>query len=665
MRRDEIPWPRLTQLALGLVLLGGAAMSLCFVVNLLLLDDLAGFLTKNELSFAHRRWFTASMLVAFALPSLASAPWLKEQPLALTSRTIASWGRRAAPLILLGLCAPLLLRSAFSGSTLTVLLWALVIGLLAAIFFTGFLDERDKARMPASPLARAESQSWVPFTLVLAASLALFVHFAVYSLMRHYRMESASYDLAIFDNMMWSLMHGEGFYSSPAYGPEGNHLARHATFAAPLLLPIYALYPHAETLLVIQAFLVAGTPVAIYFMVREIVGSAWVACALGLSYGLYAPIHGAVFFDFHFLTAAPVLIAWVFYLLHTDRTRSLVLVTALALAWREDIGAMLAGGGVLLFLSGVRRTRAFVFTLVCLLYFALVKFAFMPSLGEGATFSWIYKELWPEGERNFGGVLQTLLTNPTYGFETLIDPKKLVFILQLFVPLLFLPLRHRFAWVAGLPAAAFTLLATEYPPAYSISFQYSAYWGPALFLGTAVVLRDRFAEPGRRNALSGNAMAILLVTAITSVHFGSVFESPAFQTSFGGIRFDMNEKDREQLAEFRKLAALLPPDASLAATDTEAPHLSDRRFCHTLRYGYHDADFLFVKKSQIKHNKVAQQQFREALDSGEYGFFAAEGEFFLWKRGYSTERNDEGMRMMGLGRLQKSPKARELHPRAP
>jgi hypothetical protein len=331
----EIPWPRLTQLAVGLALLGGAAMSLCSVVNLLLRDDRVGFLTSNELSFAHRNRFTTAMLLAFALPTLACARWIRHQPLNVTSRAIGSWGQRAAPLILLGLAAPLLVRSAFSDSTLTVLLWALVLGLLAAIFFTGFLNQSRSSQMPASPFEHAEAQSWLPITLVLAASLALFVHFAMYSLMRHYRMESTSYDLAIFDNMMWSLMHGEGFYSSPTYGPEGNHLARHATFAAPLLLPIYAIYPHAETLLVIQALLVASTPVSIYFMARQIVGSAWVGCGLGLAYALYAPIHGAVFFDFHFLTAAPALIAWVFYLLYTDRTRSLLIMTALALAWAD------------------------------------------------------------------------------------------------------------------------------------------------------------------------------------------------------------------------------------------------------------------------------------------------------------------------------------------
>ena len=92
--------------------------------------------------------------------------------------------------------------------------------------------------------------------------------------------------------MMWSLIHGEGFQASPTLGPDGNHLARHTTFSAVLLAPFYALRQQADALLVIQAVMVGSTPIPIYLMARRILGSAWVACALGVSYALYAPVQG-------------------------------------------------------------------------------------------------------------------------------------------------------------------------------------------------------------------------------------------------------------------------------------------------------------------------------------------------------------------------------------
>jgi uncharacterized membrane protein len=291
----------------------------------------------------------------------------------------------------------------------------------------------------------------------------------------------------------------------------------------------------------------------------------------------------------------------------------LAIVTAVALAWREDVGAVLAGGGALFFLSGIHRSRAFAFSMICAVYFVVVKFLVIPFLGHSSIFSDVYKELWPEGQRNFGGVLQTLLTNPAYTFETLLDKNKLIFVLQLFVPVLFFPIRHRFAWgVALLPAAVFTLLATKYPPVYQISFQYTAYWGPSIFLATALVLRDRFTDRGRKSALGA--------------------------------------ADVQELAAFRRLAAMVPPDASIVATETEVPHLSNRRFCYTMRVGYYDAEYMLVKNSEIRGDRRGRSHFQHALDTGRYGFVKSDGPFSLWKRDHSTEGNEAAKRSLGLSR---------------
>jgi len=651
MKLREASWSEAIQLATGLALLGAAATSLCLCVNLWLLDDQTKFYTANKLSLLHRNWFTASMLVSFALPWLAVAPWLLNQPFASVSRGAFRWGHRAAPFIVLGLAAPLLNRAAYSKDPMTTLLWTLIVGLLAAVLLTGFFDHGRLPVKLSSPLERSKSRAWLPTAVVVAASFLLFVHFAVYSLMRHYQLSSQSHDLAIFDNMIWNLVHGEGFRASPTLGPEGTHLVRHATFGAVLLAPFYALRQHADTLLIIQALMVASTPIPIYMMARRELGSAWLACALGVSYAIYAPVHGAVFYDFHFLTTASPLVAWVFYLLHTERTLALSIMTAIALTWREDIGAILAGGGALVFLRGIHRTRTFVFIVVCVIYFVIITFVVMPSFGPGSgNFPWIYRELWPEKQHNFGGVLQTLLTNPTYAFQGAFDQSKDIFILQLFVPVLFFPVRHRYAWVAVFPAALFTLLATKYPPVYSVAFQYSAYWGPAMFLAVAVALRGRFAEQGKKGPLAANVIAILLVGLITSFHFGSVFESKAFRGGFGHLKYEWTEKDAKNLAAFRRLAAMVPPDASVVATENEVPHLSNRHNCFTMRIGHYNADYMLLKTSDLRSQKHEREHFKHALETGQYGFVDAAGPFTLWKRGHSTDRNAEGERLVGVPR---------------
>ena len=98
-------------------------------------------------------------------------------------------------------------------------------------------------------------------------------------------------------------------------------------------------------------------------------------------------------------------------------------------------------------------------------------------------------------------------------------------------------------------------------------------------------------------------------------------------------------------------------------TDPEAPHLSGRAYCYALRFGYQDADFLLVKKSRIRKYEGPRDQLQEALDTGHFGLPAVGGEFSLWKRGHSAERNATGRR---ASKLRPPPKKiPELHPTAP
>jgi uncharacterized membrane protein len=436
--------------------------------------------------------------------------------------------------------------------------------------------------------------------------------------------------------MMWHLTHGDWFASTPAFGPEGNHLHRHTTFGAPLLVPFYAIWPRAETLIILQAAFAASTPVPIYLLGRRLLGSPWLGFVFALCYAFYAPTHGAVFYDFHFLTMAAPLFAWVFFLLFTPYTRALFVMTALTLGWREDTGAVLAFGGLVVWLAGVHPRRTLKFVLICAAYFVLVKFVFMP-LGEShASFSGYYFKLKAPGSRGFWAVIETALTNPFYVFDEVFGEKRLLYILHLFVPLLFFPLRDRTTWIAFVPAAVFTLMASR-DPLYEIYFQYTAYWAPAAFLGLFLALRRHFLETGRHRALIANGGAILLTTLLTSFFFGSIFESPTFRGGFRGISYEWTEHDEERLGAFRELADQIPPHASVAATTREVPHISNRRNAFSIGVGYYDADFLLVRRADVPDKSDAGKNYRQAIGSGAYELVATREPFLLWRRIKKTE----------------------------
>ena len=619
-----------TRLLVGLSWLSAAAASITFCINVWFVEDRVALWVENQLDPFQRRVFVVSMLVSALLPWLAALLAKRTTTLTALAQGAWVWGHRLSPAVLLAPITPLLDRGSFIDRPVASLGYILLIGLSAAAIGTRCLEEGfAEDRLPAP--ARAAWRDRVPSALIGAVCIGLFIHFAHYSVLRHHQMRSDAYDLAIFDNMMWHLTHGEWFRSTPAFGADGNHLHRHTTFGAVLLVPFYAIWPRAETLLTLQAAFVASTPIPIYLLGRRLLESSWAGFAFALSYALYAPTHGATFYDFHFLTMAAPLFGWVFFLLFTEHTKSLIAMTALTLGWREDTGAVLAFTGIVVWLFGVHPRRTLFFVGASAMYFVVVKFVLMPLGGSHASFSDYYRELKAPGSPGFWSIIETLLTNPAYVFNEVFDQKRLLYILHLFVPLLFFPLRNRITWIALIPAAGFTLLSSR-DPLYRISFQYVAYWAPSAFLGLFLVLRRRFLETARPRALAANAAAVLLATLLSSFLFGSFSQSPSMRAGFVPMVYEWTENDATRLAAFRELAAQVPPEASIALTSNEVPHMSNRRNAYGLAIGYFDADYILVRRSSVGTRSGQRPAYEKALASGDYTRVANRGPFLLWKR---------------------------------
>lgn len=510
------------------------------------------------------------------------------------------------------------------------------------------LPFRLRSRL-ASGLRRAPR--WVPMALALALAVGFAVYVGYYTLLHHSRLQTQSFDLAIFDNLMWNLLRGEWFKAAPVLGRTGSHIQYHATFGAYLLAPLYALHQSAQTLLVIQAVLAAATIVPIYLLARRRLADDWLGLAMAFAYALYAPIHGPLFYDFHFLTTAPVFVCWTLYFFETGRIWGLVCTGIIALLWREDVSATLAAAALFYLLSGKRPLWALVGGGVATLYFGVVKFVVMPlhqAPGAGATFLWCFDELVPAGEHGFAAVLQTAALNPIFTLRHVLTEDKLVYTAQLLSPVVLMPLRHPRTWILLLPAAMFTLLSTGCAPLIDIGLQYTAHWAPFVFLGTIVVLGDwRARSETRPHALAG-VCAVLLASVLVSYHFGAIFQHHTFRGGFRKVEFTVTPKDRAARADLDALVAMIPEDASVAATETEAPHVSNRADCFTLRVGFRNADYLLVNLDEVRQKGTSRDFLLKALRSDKYFVLEHRGRFVLWKRGAGPEGAEVGYRLLGV-----------------
>jgi uncharacterized membrane protein len=189
-----------------------------------------------------------------------------------------------------------------------------------------------------------------------------------------------------------------------------------------------------------------------------------------------------------------------------------------------------------------------------------------------------------------------------------------------------------------------------------ISFQYSAYWVPMVFIGSVIVLQ-RLGEqesrgiipPVSRRAWLG---AIVFAMLLTSNRFGVIFQDETAQGAFDPVHFGHTEEDHERNRDFEALHAQIPPDAKVVASEWLIAHVANRYDAYTLRQGVLDAEYLvFWKYLRRDERPVVQKALR-----GKFGVMEIRGDFVLARRGYSTQNNGEALRMLRTVRSGRPPR---------
>ncbi|HVW24556.1 MAG TPA: DUF2079 domain-containing protein [Polyangiaceae bacterium] len=505
---------------------------------------------------------------------------------------------------------------------------------------------------PARPPGRLRNA--LPFVGVLVAAAGYAAYFSYYTLRNHFRIGTAALDLGLEDNLVWNAVHwGPLFKSSPLGGPNVSHGGYHQTYFAYVLGIPYRLWPDPRTLLVIQATFAGAAAIPLYFLARRRL-SAPESGIVAVLYLLYAPLHGANLYDFHYLLLAPLFLWTVLNLVEVRRYGWAALAIAFTLSIREDVAALLAFVGAYLVLSGIRPKAGIVVALVGGAYFVALKMFVMPRfLGGSEAFIEMFRELLPEGDRGYGGVLKTAIGNPGYTLGKLLERDKLLYVLQILVPFAFLPFRRAIGLICIAPGFLFTLLSTKYMPLIQPTFQYTTYWTVFLFIGSVANLgwmrESELSHPAEavewRASRHAWIAAMVCTMLATSYQFGAILQQHTARGGFGPFRFDLTPADVAHHQHVYKLIAEVPPDAKIVSSETIVPHVSQRKNSYTLRTGLHDAEWLLVWMPPRGDERILVVQ---ALRAGTYGVFDESGEFMLAKRGYSTAKNAHVMAHYGL-----------------
>ncbi|HEY8922849.1 MAG TPA: DUF2079 domain-containing protein [Polyangia bacterium] len=484
----------------------------------------------------------------------------------------------------------------------------------------------------------------LPLALVAAGGIFYSIYFSYYTLQNHWRLGTSGYDLGIHVNWAANALHGMPWRCPMFLGPDGGYyVGAHAMFAMFFTwLPFYALHPTAETLLVYQATIVGMAAIPMYLFARTQI-SRPAAALFSLLYLLYAPVHGPNFYDFHELMPLMFWAFWLFWAIATRRNLLAGIFVVVLYAHREDVAVGVAVLGVFLLITGARPRLGMVLATVSTAWFILIKFVIMPRLYH-SWFADIYKDLQVAGHPGYGSVVQTMLINPTFFFKTLLTEVKAVYFLHIFLPLAFLPLRRPALALLAIPGFFFTLLTTGYAPTVSISFHYGMHGAPYVFAAAILMLRVLGASPRdglvRRNAALG-AMAAAMF--FHSYAYGAILQHHTFVGGFGKIEFTMSADEKKRYAVLKKMLAMIPPNASVAGSETEVPHVSARVNAFDLRFSHGDADFLLVRSGSLYAPAVLKQ----AFERNRYGLISSDMGLYLFQRDVDGSGTDAARAILG------------------
>ena len=444
-------------------------------------------------------------------------------------------------------------------------------------------------------------ESW----LALGLAAAYFLVFATLSVLRHRSYHSYGFDLGLFDQIFWNTTQGRLFESTmgQALAVPHSQLGDHFSPVFLLLMPFYFAYPHPETLVVIQTLALALGAWPVYLLAKLKLPAGYAPLWV-LAYFLFVPLAYINLDDFHEIALAVAPLGFALYFLETGRRGWFLLCLLFTLLIKEELALVAAGFGAYALL-GKRDWKLGLGVLVgSVIAFAALIQIVIPFFAGGRAYPYTgYRYTEVGGSPR--GIVTTLVTDPLRIVRSLIQPKKLSFLVSIFGSTLGLSALAGWASLLVLPTLAYLLLS-NYAPQYSFTTQYSAPLIP-LIVGTAILALARLRESAQR--------PVMAAVVISSLVFSWAYGDMPFSRKFDPSTF----KTQSRYAEFVPSLNQIPAHAKVSAENGFPSHLSERRYIYDFGFeGVQDAEWVVLDYEGTNHDLAAFQAQVAAVEAQGY-----------------------------------------------
>lgn len=464
-------------------------------------------------------------------------------------------------------------------------------------------------------------------------------------------------DLAIYSQTLFNSAEGRWF--ALTIHPH-SYLGDHVELLLAVLVPFVRLIPRPETLLVLQAAILASAAFPLFRIARRKLPSL---PALGIValYLLNPILHNIALFEFHALPFAIPLLLWAWDAYERKHFPHFLLFLAISLLVREDV-AISAVAFSAFALVHRREKRWVLAPLLASAAWFIVSTQLASSLNGYGNYKFLYYYAWlGETPR---AMIETIFTRPLFVLQHFITSQHLFFVGGILLPLLFLPLFRPLPLVGAIFPWAQIALTSAGASLLEIQTHYAALIIPWVFVASIESLsaiHGRAHLRGVRERLRTRVSRepAILWALLGTVAIYSMFTMGPLVTLFSpGISQSADENEARTLTKFIER---IPPNASVSASFQALTPLSMRENVYSLHYAFlgqrqlsrepyelpRDVEYLLMDGDDIltyellypsthpKGEQVAtgDNRLRELVNGRGFSLLASAGEWTLWKRG--------------------------------
>lgn len=408
---------------------------------------------------------------------------------------------------------------------------------------------------------------WVIGIVVLAMAAAVAVFVSITTICCHKSFGTNCYDLGIFVQMYHSLAKYGTAVTTCERDEIMSHFRIHASYIFYVLVPIYKMFPKAETLLIAQAVLSMGGIIPMFLIAKRHKFKGITLLFMGLAYVFCIGIVSSCYYEFHENAFLPTILMWLLWAVDRKNYIMFYVMSVLTCIVKEDAPLYVVCIGLYIFFEDKGRLNRMNGLIMALFAGAYMMFItdWLTRNGDGQMMmNSRFSILMIDTTAGLKEVVKNALADPAYLFSLLVKDDTIRFFLQVMIPFLFIPFFtkkiHRFLLM--MPFVVMNLIiGAGYGYAANVGFQYI--FGPiCLLLYMCIINVDDMGQNGKQNIPVALGTAAIIMTMSNCSH------------RWGN--YDRYLDDKEYFDNLDIMLCSIPEDASVGTDSFLIPHAADR-----------------------------------------------------------------------------------------